>query len=332
MKYIESINSSLHDLMRDYPEVYVIGEDIVDPYGGAFRATKGLSTKYPIRVITTPICEASIVGLSIGMALRGLRPITEIMFGDFLGISFDQILNHASKYVTMYNGKISLPLTIRTPMGGGRGYGPTHSQSIEKYFMGMPNIEIVSPSLFHDAGKNLVLSVLKNTPTIFIENKLLYPEMVITDSNNYLLREESIDNQNGYPIVVVKNFRALEPDITIVAYGGISRLLNSVLIKMIEEEIRITAIIPCNISPITKSLIESINNHSFVSKKCLLIEESSIDFGWTAELASQINQNGIKIVRLGSYNSIIPSAKALESKMLISEEIIIKTIIGLLRK
>ena len=140
-------------------------EDLLDPYGGAFKATKGLSTKFPTRVLPTPISEAAIIGIACGMAIGGLRPIVEIMFGDFIMLGADQLLNHLLKYEWMYNNKVKIPVTIRTTMGGGRGYGPTHSQSLEPILASMPGIKIVSPTYYHNPGKLLEHTVL-NEPGI----------------------------------------------------------------------------------------------------------------------------------------------------------------------
>ena len=115
MNYLESIRSALrHSLAKD-ERVILLGEDIRDPYGGAFRVTKGLSTEFPTRVINTPLSEPSIAGVATGMALRGLRPVSEIMFGDFLALCADQFINHASKFKWMYNNSVTVPLVIRIP-------------------------------------------------------------------------------------------------------------------------------------------------------------------------------------------------------------------------
>ena len=119
------------------PRLVMIGEDIEGAYGGAFKVTKTLSHEFPGRVRNTPISEAAIVGLGNGIALGGMLPVVEIMFGDFLTLCADQIINHAAKFRFMYNDQVTVPLIIRTPMGGKRGYGPTHSQSIEKHFLGL---------------------------------------------------------------------------------------------------------------------------------------------------------------------------------------------------
>ena len=120
-----SLNQALHELMDAEKDVFLLGEDILDPYGGAFNVCQGLSSRFPERVLTTPISEAAIVGVAVGMALRGMRPIAEIMFGDFLTLAADQWINHAAKFAWIYNDQVSVPLVIRTPMGGKRGYAAT---------------------------------------------------------------------------------------------------------------------------------------------------------------------------------------------------------------
>ncbi len=145
LTYLESLRTSLHAILEQDPRAVVLGEDILDPYGGAFKVTQGLSTRFPDRVFTTPISEAAIVGVSVGLALRGRHPIAEIMFGDFVTLAADQLINHAAKYAAMYNGRVRVPLVVRTPMGGGRGYGPTHSQSLERLFLGIPHLTVLAP-------------------------------------------------------------------------------------------------------------------------------------------------------------------------------------------
>jgi pyruvate/2-oxoglutarate/acetoin dehydrogenase E1 component len=178
---LESLNSALHQAFTDHKNVYLLGEDILDPYGGAFKVTRGLSTSFPDRVLTTPISEAGFVGVAAGMALRGMRPVVEIMFGDFITLIADQLINHIAKFRWMYNNQVCLPLVIRTPMGGRRGYGPTHSQTLEKLLLGVPGLQVVAPaalSLLDGSGSPgalLYQSILDNNdPLVFIENKLQY--------------------------------------------------------------------------------------------------------------------------------------------------------------
>ena len=159
------------------PDVIVLGEDLHDPYGGAFKVTTGLSTEFPGRVISTPISEAGIVGSAIGLALAGFRPVVEIMFADFVTLAMDQICNHAVKFPGMFDG-VSVPLVIRTPSGGRRGYGPTHSQSPENLMAGVPGLTVLFPSPRHDSGQLLTRATIDwPYPTVFFEHKLLYGAM-----------------------------------------------------------------------------------------------------------------------------------------------------------
>ena len=159
----------------------LIGEDIEDnnqytpeSYGGAFKVTRDLSSKYTNRVLNTPISEAAIVGISAGYSIKAGRTVVEIMFGDFTTLIFDQIVQHVSKYGTIYNGKIKCPLIIRTPMGGKRGYGPTHSQSLEKHFLGIPNLYVIA--LNHRVSPDYLFKAIcevDGAPFLVIENKIL---------------------------------------------------------------------------------------------------------------------------------------------------------------
>ena len=153
---------------------YFIGEDILDPYGGAFKVSKGLSELYPKKVIGTPISEAAITGLGIGLSMMGNKSFVEIMFGDFLSYSFDQILSNASKFYHMYAFQCSAPVRIRTPMGGKRGYGPTHSQSLEKFFAGIDNVAMFAVTSLIDPSKMMKDLRTLDCPAIILENKVDY--------------------------------------------------------------------------------------------------------------------------------------------------------------
>jgi len=308
---------ALHDIFDTTPEAVLLGEDILDPYGGAFKVSLGLSTKYKDRVFTSPISEASIIGVANGLALRGLKPIAEIMFGDFLTLCADQIINHGAKFRRMYNDKVKVPLVIRTPMGGGRGYGPTHSQSIEKIFLGIPHIKIIAPSHFHNPGQILSYAVkVEEQPVLFIEHKLLYPQKLIEKDVSFT---EEIE---GYPTATYKNFNELEhtPDVTIVSYGGISRLIAPLMEDLRAEEIRILAVFPSSIKPLPfNAILEGCQK----SRKVIIVEEGTEGFNWGSELSSLLYEQMWKkletpIIRLSSQNDIIPTSSELEDEMLIS--------------
>ncbi len=160
--------------MKDNPEAWFIGEDIADPYGGAFKISQGMTSQFPERSLTTPISEAGIVGLGAGLALMGNRPLVEVMFGDFMTLAADQVVNNASKFFNMYNQKMSCPVIVRTPMGGRRGYGPTHSQSLERMFVGIDNCLALSLNSLTDPAVQLAALGSQRAPTLIFENKVDY--------------------------------------------------------------------------------------------------------------------------------------------------------------
>jgi len=315
--YLKSLQTGLHFIFETYPEAVLLGEDILDPYGGAFKVSLGLSTKYKERIITTPISESSIIGVANGLALRGLKPIAEIMFGDFLTLCADQIINHAAKFKRMYNDKVVVPLVIRTPMGGGRGYGPTHSQSLEKFFLGVPHLKVIAPSHLHNPGELLKHCIkTEKQPVLFIEHKLLYP---------LNLQEEGVsleEDVSGYPTAIYRNYDAnkQKPDVTIVSYGGISRLIVPLMKDLEAEEIRILAVFPACIKPLP---INSILHACELAGSVIIVEEGTESFNWGSEVSSIIytqlwQKLRNPIQRLSSESDIIPTSSELEDKMLIS--------------
>lgn len=341
MRYVESINQSLHNLMSVNEKVIIVGEDILDPYGGAFKATKGLSTKFSERVLTTPISEASIFGFCTGLSICGYKPILEIMFGDFITLCTDQIINGASKFKWMYGNKFDLPMVIRTPMGGRRGYGPTHSQTLESLFLGTPGIKIIAPSNLHNPGDLLKCAVLKESePILFIENKTLYAELIIDSSKveievDGFYIEEIKKSSKNYPTICVKIDRSYQPDVTLITYGGMAPIILEVMKKIfIEEEIIIEALIPSLIKPIP---LNDILPSVLETNKVVVCEEGVKTSGWGAEMSCQIHESlfqssRVFIERVGSLEFPIPASKPLENLVLPQVEDIIEAIKKVARK
>lgn len=339
MTYLESLNKSLKRLMRDSEDVCLLGEDIVDPYGGAFKVTKGLSTLYPGRVISTPISEAAMSGLGIGLAMKGMRPVVEIMFGDFIALCADQIVNGAAKFGWMYGEQFDVPLTIRTPMGGRRGYGATHSQTLETLFMGVPGINIVAPSIFHDAGQ-LLFDVVRNIkcPTLFIENKTLYPQLLKTPDSKVrigdLFYSEIREKNDLSPTISLKFDKTETPEITLIAYGGMASLaVEAAISTFFEEEVLSEVLIPSAIKPFP---IDTILNSIGKSRKAIIVEESVKTGGWGAELSCQINESlfgrlECSVVRIGAKDMPIPSSALLEKQVLPQVADIEKEILEIVR-
>ncbi len=330
--YLKSLNDALAYVLEKDNRVYILGEDIVDPYGGAFKVTRGLSARFPERVLATPISENCITGISAGMAIRGMLPVLEIMFGDFITLCCDQIVNSITKLRAMYNFQFEVPVVIRTPMGGGRGYGPTHSQSLERLFFGIPHLKVIAPSHFHSPGELLKYSILEDkTPILFIEHKLLYPlELFI--NNSEFINVDVVREHSGYPTAIVRNYKDANPDALLIAYGGISRFVLPLLEELFHEEIRIMACIPSIISP---PPIDTIINCVEKTKHVVLAEEAMTNFGWTSEIASSIYRAfegdvDLKIRILGAKDTVIPASKELEDFIILSYEDLKNIIMGVL--
>ncbi len=324
MRYVESLNQALHELMAEEERVFVIGEDILDPYGGAFKVTKGLSSAYPDRVLTTPVSEASITGFATGMALRGLRPILEIMFGDFITLCADQIVNGASKFSWIYNEQVEVPLVIRTPMGGRRGYGPTHSQTLEALFLGTPGLTIVAPSHLHSPGDLLRRAVLGGKgPVLFVENKLFYPQHLSQPDGlskiGDFFAEVLISHSEEYPSIALTLARGAVPDVTLIAYGGMTPLaVEAALNVFIRDEVHVETIVPSLIKPFPlPDVLPSVRK----SGRVVIAEEGVRTSGWGAELACQVYEAAYDallkpIQRVGAEELPIPSSRPLEDQVL----------------
>ena len=179
----QALNEALDQEMARDPTVIVMGEDIVggsgtqgamDAWGGVFGVTKGLYHKYGNRVMDTPITESAFIGAAIGAAASGLRPVAELMFNDFMGVCFDQILNQAAKFRYMFGGKAETPVVVRTNFGAGSRAAAQHSQSLYNLFTHIPGLKCVIPSTPYDAKGLLVQSIRDNDPVIFFEHKMLY--------------------------------------------------------------------------------------------------------------------------------------------------------------
>jgi len=317
----------MHEAMTRDERVLFMGEDVLDPYGGAFKFSKGLSTKFPDRVLTTPISEAALVGIASGLALRGMRPVVEIMFGDFLTLTFDQLLNHACKYRWMYNDQVRVPIVVRTPMGGRRGYGPTHSQSIEKHFLGIPGLRVVAPNALGDPKELLIHAILSDDdPTLFIEHKLLYMSRIGQVQQAGRLEVTQCNSALAYPIVLARVAGVSKYDITIATYGYMADIvLDAVWRLAMEQEIFAEVIVPTCLSPLDASpILNSVKN----TGRLLTVEEGTATLGWGSEVLSLVTEGNLKNIsfafaRVGAWDLPIPSSRPLENAVLPSVQNII---------
>jgi pyruvate/2-oxoglutarate/acetoin dehydrogenase E1 component len=321
--YARALGSALGDALRDEQRVVVLGEDIADPYGGAFKVTRGLSSRFPDRVLTTPISEGAVSGIAAGLALAGYRPIVEVMFGDFLALCFDQILNHISKYEAMYDGRAACPVIVRTPSGGGRGYGPTHSQSIEKHLLGIPHLRVASASLLHDPKLMLQRMLSDCTPSIHVEHKLLYAlEMVGTDQ---LIGAtvQSCGSEGALPTVLIRYGSRSDCRATVVAYGYQAELARRVQARLaLEEEIFVELLVAGQLAPLDLEPIVTSASHS---GSLLTLEEGTSGWSWGTEVAAVAGRRLFGRLRhpvevVASEADVIPSSRERERRLLVGEE------------
>jgi 2-oxoisovalerate dehydrogenase E1 component len=303
-----------------------IGEDVLSPYGGAFKVAADLSDEYSGRVFSTPISEAGLVGMSNGLALAGMKPYAEIMFGDFILLALDQIINHASKFYHMYNKQASCPVVIRTPMGGGRGYGPTHSQTLDKFLFGIDNVKLVAINKYIDTDYIYQPVHNEQHPVIVIENKIDYGSTLISKPKIGFSYQQSNHN---FPVAKISP-NNLKPTVTLVAYGGAAGVAESILVPLFEEhEILAEIIIPSLISPLDITpILESASStgHLFV------LEENSKTVGFGSEVIAQLQESDqgrkLNCTRISSIQCPIPSIKNLETETLLNSSDAINTIIS----
>ena len=329
---LERLNAGLQHIMELDERVYMMGEDILDPYGGAFKVTRGLSSRFPERVLTTPISEAAIVGLANGMAMRGLHPVVEIMFGDFVTLIADQLINHASKFRWMYNEQVRVPLVVRTPMGGRRGYGPTHSQSLEKLFLGVPGLRVLAPNSLSDPADLLETAIRQDEgPILFVEHKLLYTCSMLEPGKADLvdLQVEKISYE--YPIFILRFEGVPQSQLTIATYGYNFELARAAALKLayeyelFSEIVLFSQLSPFEITP----LIESVQR----TKHLLTVEEGTYTLGWGAEIVARTAEQvpNLNFARAAALDLPIANSKTLEDFILPSQEKIIQMAIELVK-
>ena len=331
---LDSLNQALHHCFQADETVLLLGEDVLDPYGGAFKVTRGLSSTFPGRVLATPISEAGMTGIAAGMALRGLRPVVEIMFGDFVTLIADQLINHITKFRWMYNDQVRVPLVLRLPMGGRRGYGPTHSQTLEKIFLGVPGLRVLAPSAIGDPGGLLAQAILEDDdPVLFIENKLQYLLPVqdpagLAEFEAALSPVKSPGADNAYAPTHTLRLRGAPPAvITLVAYGYMAELARQAALQLAyESEIFTELVIPTQLAPFE---LEAVLESARHTGRLLSIEEGSLSLGWGAEILARSAEtlgSGLRVARrVAAIELPIPASGILEAQALPGVEQVVQT-------
>jgi len=299
LNLVQAVNHALHDEMKRNDRVVVLGED-VGVNGGVFRATEGLFKEFgPNRVIDTPLAESGIIGVSIGMALYGLRPVPEIQFMDFIYPAFDQIQSELSKFRYRSGGQYATPVVIRTPYGGGIRGSTYHSQSTEAFFAHTPGLKVVIPGTPYDA-KGLLTSALRNPdPVIFLEPKKIYRTV----------RGEVPDDEYTVPIGKA-NVARDGNDVVIFAYGAMLHVAleaaDLAAAKGINVEVvDVRTLIPFDIETIMSSVKKT--------GRVIILHEECKTCGFGAEIAAQIAERGIlnlkaPIIRVAGFDVPFPYA------------------------
>jgi pyruvate/2-oxoglutarate/acetoin dehydrogenase E1 component len=318
-RVVANLNRALTTIFEKDDRVYLLGEDIADPYGGAFKVSKGLSTRFPDRVLTTPISEGAIAGVAGGLALAGDRPIIEVMFGDFIGLCFDQIYNFAAKSVTMYGHRVPMPMVVRCPVGGNRGYGPTHSQSPHKHFIGIPNLSLWELSPLHDNEAVLDRILDGGEPGILFEDKILYGRRMHQDGVvSDVFRFDFLDEERNYARLFVGD--PDQYDCVVIAAGGlVERVVEAATDLLVEHEITCQVIVPSRLYPFDLGpLLPTLRGAGLIC----VVEEGVAGGTWGTEIAGRMYERlwgDLKrpVLLVNSADSVIPTAPHLEREVLV---------------
>lgn len=329
----EAINEALRILMRSDENVILLGEDIagaagkedqglIDAWGGPFGVTKGLIKEFGNkRVIDTPISECGFTGAAIGAAMVGLRPVVEIMYIDFMGTAFDQILNQAPKLRFMFGGQVKVPITIRTAIGAGLRDAGQHSQSIYSILTHIPGWYCLAPSTPYDAKGGLIAAVRNENPVILFENKLLY-------------NVKGEVPQEDYEIQFGKGeIKKQGKDVTIVAISLMVRRALNVANMLEKDGINVEVIDPIWLSPLDE---EVILNSLKKTNKIIIIDEDTPRCNIANDIAAIIASRGIDYLDapvkiLSGPHAPVAYSPVLEDEYMISEDKIEKSIKDILK-
>jgi len=291
--YLEAIREAQARALRDDPRVFIYGQD-VGAFGGAFKATKNLAKEYPGRVIDSPISEDAMVGLAVGAAIEGMRPIIEMQFADFSVVGFNQIVNQAA--TLFWRTNVPCPITVRLPFGGTEGGGPFHSQSIEAIYAHYPGLVVLTPATVEDAYSMLLEAVAIDDPVIFCEHKFLY----------YHLKAEKLPSE-ALPIGKARIAREGR-DLTVVAYSAMVHEALEAATELSAEGWQIEVVDLRSVKPLdTDTVIASVAR----TGRLLCVGEAWPWGGVTAEVIARVASEGFGLLdvppqRLNAKDTPVP--------------------------
>jgi len=314
MTYLEAINQALHQEMARDPTVFMAGIDIAER-GDVFGATQGIYSKYGNeRILDTPIAESGIAGLAIGAAARGLRPVVTVMFIDFIGVCFDQILNQMAKMKYMFGGKVKLPLTVLTNAGAGTNSAAQHSQSLEALLCHIPGLKVVMPSNPADAKGLMTAAIREDNPVFVIQHKRLGR-----------IQGEVPEGEHTVPLGSAKVVREGK-DITIVATSYMVHEALAAAERLAEQGIDAEIVDPRTLLPLdTETIVASVKK----THRAVVAHEAVRFCGVGAEIAAQITEEAFDYLdgpplRIGAPSSPVPYSPVLEKAWIPGADDIVK--------
>jgi pyruvate dehydrogenase E1 component beta subunit len=313
--YLEAIRTGLQEEMRRDASVYVFGEDVA--LGGPFGVTKELAEEFGAnRTVNTPISEGTVMGLAVGAATAGLRPVVEVMFIDFITLAMDQLVNHAAKLHYMSGGQLKIPLTVRVQCGISGTMGAHHSQSLEAWLAHVPGLKVVMPATPADAKGLLKSAIRDDNPVIFVEHRGLYWS-----------KGQVPDGDQLVPIGKANILRQGD-QVTIVALSSMVGPALAAADKLAAEGISLEVIDPLSISPLD---VTTIANSVKKTSRLIIVHEAVEQGGIGAEIVARLQQEVFyyldsPIVRVAATFAPVPASPALEKRFVPGEAEIIDAV------
>jgi acetoin:2,6-dichlorophenolindophenol oxidoreductase subunit beta len=319
LTFAQAVNEALAEELRHDPTVFVIGEDVAEA-GTPFKVLAGLVEEFGTdRVVDSPISEAGITGLGVGAAMTGMRPVVDIMFGDFLTLVMDQLANQAAKTHYMSGGRLAVPLTLRTTMGATRRSAAQHSQSLHAWVAHVPGLKVVLPSTPADAKGLLKTAIRDDNPVVFIEDKM-----------DYAVKGEVPDGELTIPFGVADVKRVGE-DVTIVATSSMVRVALAAAEQLEADGISAEVIDPRTLVPLDRdALVRSAQK----TGRAIVVDEGHLSYGASAELAAVIADGAFwsldaPVKRLAALDVPIPFSPPLEDETVPTPELVVRAALEL---
>lgn len=298
----KAVNEALAEEMRRDASVFIIGEDVAEA-GTPFKVLSGLVEEFGTdRVIDTPISEPGFMGVAVGAAMTGMRPVVDLMFGDFLFLVMDQLCNQAAKTHYMSGGKLNVPLVLRTNLGATRRSAAQHSQSLHALVAHIPGLKVALPSSAYEAKGLMKTAIRDNNPVVIFEDKLMYNDKAEVPEEEYLI-----------PFGVA-NVKREGTDITLVAISSMVQVAEKAAEILAAEGISVEVIDPRTIVPLDEeTILKSVRKTS----RAIVIDEGHQSYGVTAEIASRISEKAFyhldgPVMRMGAMDVPVPFSPALE--------------------